>query len=112
MKGRVEVVGLGRDYEGEPPLTVLDNVSFVVEPGEFFSITGPSGSGKSTLLGLIAGLDRPSRGQVTMDGISITDMSEDNLSSFRGKNVGFVFQNFQLISTLTALENVRVVADL
>lgn len=112
MKGRVEVIGLGRDYEGRPPLTVLNNIGFVVEPREFFSITGPSGSGKSTLLGLIAGLDRPSRGQVLMDGVSITDMSEDDLSAFRGKNVGFVFQNFQLISTLTALENVRVVADL
>lgn len=112
MKGRVEVIGLGRDYEGQPPLTVLNHVGFVVEPGEFFSITGPSGSGKSTLLGLIAGLDRPTRGQVLIDGMSITDMSEDDLSTFRGKNVGFVFQNFQLISTLTALENVRVVADL
>lgn len=112
MKGRVEVRGLGRDYRGDPPLTVLDGVNFVVEPGEFFAITGPSGSGKSTLLGLIAGLDRPSRGEVLMDGASITDMNEDELSTFRGANVGFVFQNFQLISTLTALENVRVVADL
>ncbi len=112
MQGRVEVRGLGRDYGGEAPLTVLDDVDFVVEPGEFFAITGPSGSGKSTLLGLIAGLDRPTRGDVLMAGNSLKSMSEDALSTFRGKNVGFVFQNFQLISTLTALENVRVVADL
>lgn len=112
MKGRVEVRGLGRDYGGDPPLTVLDDVDFVVQPGEFFAITGPSGSGKSTLLGLIAGLDRPSRGEVFVDGTSVTKMNEDELSNFRGANVGFVFQNFQLISTLTALENVRVVADL
>lgn len=112
MKGRVEVQGLGRDYGVQSPLTVLDAVDFTVEPGEFFAITGPSGSGKSTLLGLIAGLDRPTRGQVFMDDACITAMSEDELSTFRGKNVGFVFQNFQLISTLTALENVRVVADL
>ena len=112
MSGRVEVRGLGRDYDGNPPLTVLSDIDFVVEPGEFFAITGPSGSGKSTLLGLIAGLDRPTRGEVSMDGTSITNMSEEQLSTFRGHNVGFVFQSFQLISTLSALENVRVVADL
>ncbi len=113
MRGHVEVKGLGRDYgEGERRLTVLDGVDFAIQSGEFVAITGPSGSGKSTLLALIAGLDRPSRGRVAIDGVNISDMSEDALSAFRGRHIGFVFQNFQLISTLTALENVRVVGEL
>jgi len=113
MRGHVEVKGLGRDYgEGERRLTVLDGVDFAIQSGEFVDITGPSGSGKGTLLALIAGLDRPSRGRVAIDGVNISDMSEDALSAFRGRHIGFVFQNFQLISTLTALENVRVVGEL
>lgn len=113
MRGRIEVRGLGRDYrDGKHQLTVLDGVELVIEPREFVAITGPSGSGKSTLLGLLAGLDRPSRGQVLIDGTLITELPEDALSLFRGRSIGFVFQSFQLIPTLTALENVRVPAEI
>jgi putative ABC transport system ATP-binding protein len=113
MAGRIEISGLGRDYgQGSAKLTVLDGVDLTIEPGEFVAVTGPSGSGKSTLLGLMAGLEQPSRGSVRIDGTELTGMSEDKLASFRGRNIGFVFQSFQLIPTLTALENVRVPAEL
>ena len=113
MAGRIEIKGLGRDYgQGAARLTVLDGVDLTIEPGEFVAVTGPSGSGKSTLLGLMAGLDQPSRGSVRIDGTELTGMSEDKLASFRGRKIGFVFQSFQLIPTLTALENVRVPAEL
>jgi putative ABC transport system ATP-binding protein len=113
MSGRIEVRGLGRDYrDGKHSLTVLDEVELMIEPREFVAITGPSGSGKSTLLGLMAGLDRPTRGDVVIDGTTITRLSEDALSAFRGRHIGFVFQSFQLIPTLTALENVRVPAEI
>lgn len=113
MAGRIEINGLGRDYgQGAAKLTVLDGVDLTIEPGEFVAVTGPSGSGKSTLLGLMAGLDQPSRGTVRIDGTELTGMSEDKLASFRGRKIGFVFQSFQLIPTLTALENVRVPAEL
>lgn len=109
----IEVRNLGRDYtDGKQRLTVLDGVDFDVGEREMVAITGPSGSGKSTLLGLLAGLDRPSRGSVHIDGSNITTMSEDELSAFRGRRIGFVFQSFQLIPTLTAIENVRVPAEL
>ena len=113
MSGRIAVRGLGRDYrDGKHALTVLDDVALDIAPHEFVAITGPSGSGKSTLLGLMAGLDRPSRGRVTIDGTCITELDEDALSAFRGRHIGFVFQTFQLIPTLTALENVRVPAEI
>jgi len=109
----LEIRGLGRDYQdGARSLTVLDSVDLTVSPGQFVAITGPSGSGKSTLLGLIAGLDRPSRGSVAVDGVNINELDEDRLAQYRGRRMGFVFQNFQLIPTLTALENVRVPAEL
>jgi putative ABC transport system ATP-binding protein len=113
MSGRIVVRGLGRDYaDGKQVLTVLDGVDLAIEPREFVAITGPSGSGKSTLLGLMAGLDRPSRGSVSIDGTLISELDEDALSAFRGRHIGFVFQSFQLIPTLTALENVRVPAEI
>jgi putative ABC transport system ATP-binding protein len=113
MRGRIEVRDLGRDYrDGKHELTVLDQVNLVIEPRQFVAITGPSGSGKSTLLGLLAGLDRPSRGEVSIDGTVISRMGEDALSAFRGRSIGFVFQSFQLIPTLTALENVRIPAEI
>jgi putative ABC transport system ATP-binding protein len=111
--GHIEVRGLGRDYrDGKHSLTVLDGIELSIAPREFVAITGPSGSGKSTLLGLMAGLDRPSRGSVSIDGTCLTQLGEDALSAFRGRHIGFVFQSFQLIPTLTAIENVRVPAEI
>lgn len=93
-------------------LTVLGNVSFDVEPGETCAVVGPSGSGKTTLLGLCAGLDRPTAGTVDLRGERLDDLSEDELAQLRNREVGFIFQTFQLIPTLTALENVMVPAEL
>lgn len=84
----------------------VKNVSFTVEQGEFITLLGPSGSGKSTLLGLVAGLEKPSEGSISLQAQEITDLSEDKLALLRRKSVGFVFQAFHLIPTLTALENV------
>ncbi len=94
------------------PLTVLKEVSFDLAPGASLAIVGPSGSGKTTLLGLCAGLDRPSEGNVALAGESIGAMNEDQRARVRNAHVGFVFQNFQLIPTLTALENVLVPVEL
>ncbi|MFN0016551.1 MAG: ABC transporter ATP-binding protein [Saprospiraceae bacterium] len=93
-------------------LTVLDDVSFELAPGDTFAIVGPSGSGKTTLLGLCAGLDRASSGSVELNGIRLDTLSEDERAEVRNRHVGFVFQNFQLIPTLTALENVMVPLEL
>ncbi|PAW68067.1 MAG: ABC transporter [Opitutia bacterium Tous-C1TDCM] len=94
------------------PLTVLNEVSFELGRGASLAIVGPSGSGKTTLLGLCAGLDRPSTGDVVLAGESIGEMSEDARARVRNAHVGFVFQNFQLVPTLTALENVLVPVEL
>ncbi len=94
------------------PLTVLKDVSLAVEPQGFVAIVGPSGSGKTTLLGLLAGLDRPSAGSVVLDGQSLNELTEDQRAKLRAQKVGFVFQTFQLIPTLTALENVLVPIEL
>ncbi|RAV99552.1 ABC transporter ATP-binding protein [Pseudochryseolinea flava] len=93
-------------------LTVLDDVSFTVEQGNSIAIIGPSGSGKTTLLGLCAGLDTPSSGLVSLMGFKLNKMSEDDRAYIRNQYVGFVFQNFQLLSTLTAIENVMVPLEL
>ena len=93
-------------------LTVIDDVSFTVDEGETCSIVGPSGSGKTTLLGLCAGLDRPSSGTVTLCGIDLEPLDEDERAEVRNQHVGFVFQTFRLLPTLTALENVMVPAEL
>jgi putative ABC transport system ATP-binding protein len=104
---------LSKEYRsGDNTLAVLRDVSFTVPQGAFVAIIGPSGSGKTTLLGLLAGLDTPSRGQVLLDGEDFTAMSEDERAQLRGQKVGFVFQSFQLIATLTALENVQVPLEL
>lgn len=93
-------------------LTVLDNISFSVEQGATLSIIGPSGSGKTTLLGLCAGLDRASAGTVELNKIKLEDLTEDQRAQVRNRHVGFIFQNFQLLPTLTALENVMVPLEL
>lgn len=97
---------------GDHSLTVLDNLSFSVERGISCAIVGPSGSGKTTLLGLCAGLDNPSSGSVFLNNTEISSLSESELTSIRNTEIGFVFQSFQLISTLTALENVMVPVEL
>jgi putative ABC transport system ATP-binding protein len=91
---------------------ILDAIHLEVEAGEFVAITGPSGSGKSTLLGLIAGLDQPTTGSIEVDGVEITRLSEDLLAGFRCQRIGYVFQSFNLIPTLSASENVAVPLEL
>lgn len=93
---------------GGEPLTILHPLSLQIPHGQFLAIVGPSGSGKSTLLGLLAGLDAPSSGSVSIDGVDITRLDEDRLAKLRGEKIGFVFQFFHLIPSLTALENVSV----
>ena len=93
-------------------LTVLKDITFQLEPGGFLAIVGPSGSGKTTLLGLLAGLDRPSSGEVHLDGADLNALDEDARARLRGEKVGFVFQSFQLVPTLTATENVQVPLEL
>lgn len=94
------------------PLTVLADVDLSIDPESFIAIVGPSGSGKTTLLGLLAGLDRPTSGTVELNGQDLSALTDDERARFRAGNVGFVFQTFQLIPTLTALENVMVPIEL
>jgi putative ABC transport system ATP-binding protein len=109
----LEVINLTKTYKsGGRELTVLDTVSFKLEAGDTFSIVGPSGSGKTTLLGLCAGLDRASSGSVILSGVNLDNLNEDQRAAVRNQHVGFIFQNFQLIPTLTALENVMVPLEL
>ncbi len=93
---------------GDAPLTILHPLTLTIPRGTFVAIVGPSGSGKSTLLGLIAGLDAPTSGRVVIDGVDITALDEDGLAKLRGEKIGFVFQFFHLIPSLTAYENVAV----
>jgi putative ABC transport system ATP-binding protein len=109
----LQVENLTKSFtSGEQSLTVLKEISFSIEEKETFSIVGPSGSGKTTLLGLCAGLDRASSGSIWLNGIPLDNLSEDERALVRNKYVGFIFQNFQLIPTLTALENVMVPLEL
>ncbi|UCF21443.1 MAG: ATP-binding cassette domain-containing protein, partial [Gemmatimonadota bacterium] len=104
---------LGQTYmSGGRPLTVLHDIDLEIEERSAVAIVGPSGSGKTTLLGLLAGLDLPSAGSVTLAGHALNDLSEDERATLRAEKVGFVFQSFQLIPTLTALENVLVPIEL
>jgi len=104
---------LSRTYHsGSHNLTVLKDITFDVSPGEFLAILGPSGSGKTTLLGLLAGLDLPSSGTVHLEGQSLGAMTEDQRARLRVEKIGFVFQSFQLMPTLTAQENVQVPLEL
>jgi putative ABC transport system ATP-binding protein len=93
---------------GAEMLTILHPLDLTIPDGQFIAVVGPSGSGKSTLLGLIAGLDAPTEGEIRIDGQTITTMNEDQLAELRGAKVGFVFQSFHLIPSLTALENILV----
>ncbi|MCU0449415.1 MAG: ABC transporter ATP-binding protein [Bernardetiaceae bacterium] len=109
----LEARQLSKTYQnGAQTLTVLHEVNFALEAGDTFAIVGPSGSGKTTLLGLCAGLDRASTGTVVLNGTSLDGLGEDERARLRNQHVGFVFQNFQLLPTLTALENVMVPLEL
>lgn len=113
MSKIVKISGLEKTYNsGSRELTVLHNITFDVEKGQTFSIIGPSGSGKTTLLGLCAGLDQPNAGTVELCGQDLSTLNEDERAQLRNKEVGFIFQNFQLLPTLTALENVSVPLEL
>ena len=105
----IELRGVSKTVmSGGEPLTILHPLSLEIRRGEFLAVLGPSGSGKSTLLGLVAGLDAPSSGDVVIDGTRITALGEDALARLRGEKIGFVFQFFHLIPSLTAIENVAV----
>ena len=109
----LEVRALTKTYRsGGQPLTVLRDVGFRLEAGDTCAIVGPSGSGKTTLLGLCAGLDRATAGSVVLDGVCLDELGEDERARLRGDRVGFVFQTFQLVPTLSALENVSVPLEL
>jgi putative ABC transport system ATP-binding protein len=109
----IEVEGLGKDVKsGEVTLTILHDISFRVSAGEAVAVVGASGSGKTTLLSLMAGLDSPSRGHVRLAGEEISSLSEDDRAALRGRLLGFVFQSFQLLPALTALENAALPLEL
>ena len=113
MNTILDIENLGKTYlSAGRTLTVLENINFSVSKGSTNAIVGPSGSGKTTLLGLCAGLDRPGSGTVALNGINLGDLSEDQRAQVRNQHVGFIFQNFQLLPTLTALENVMVPLEL
>ncbi|QFZ55847.1 ABC transporter ATP-binding protein [Oceanihabitans sp. IOP_32] len=113
MSKILKITGLEKTYvSGDKQLTVLHDISFDVEKGQTFSIVGPSGSGKTTLLGLCAGLDQPNAGSVELCGQDLNRLNEDQRAQLRNQEVGFIFQNFQLLPTLTALENVSVPLEL
>ncbi len=109
----LNIHNLGKTYtSGSKELTVLQDISFDIEEGETFSIVGPSGSGKTTLLGLCAGLDQTDTGSIALCGTDLGSLNEDERAQLRNKHVGFIFQDFQLLPTLTALENVAVPLEL
>jgi len=113
MSEILKVKSLSKVYGSKTnALTVLKDINFSVLKGESVAIIGPSGSGKTTLLGLCAGLDRMTEGEIILNHISLSELNEDELAQVRNQNIGFVFQNFQLIPTLTALENVQVPLEL
>lgn len=109
----IEVIGLSKQVaDATGMLTILNDIHFTISQGESVAIVGPSGSGKSTLLGLLAGLDTPTAGDVIAQGQSLFSLDEDGRAAFRAKHVGFVFQSFQLLPNLTALENVMLPLEL
>lgn len=113
MKPILNIENVSKTYQSAGrTLTVLDNITFSVEAGSTLAIVGPSGSGKTTLLGLCAGLDRAGAGSIYLQDIQLDNLSEDRRAQVRNRHVGFIFQNFQLLPTLTALENVMVPLEL
>ena len=109
----IQVSGLNKSlYGGGHRVDILNEINLVIPTGQFIAITGASGSGKTTLLSLIAGLDEPTQGKIIIDNQDITKLNEDELAELRGQHFGFIFQNFNLIPTLTALENVVLSAEL
>ena len=105
----IELRGVSKTVQsGDHPLTILHPLDFSIASGQFVAIVGPSGSGKSTLLGLLAGLDAPTTGRIIIDEIDITRLTEDGLARLRGEKIGFVFQFFHLVPSLTAFENILV----
>ena len=109
----IQVSGLKKSlHGGGHRVDILNEINLVIPTGQFIAITGASGSGKTTLLSLIAGLDEPTQGEIIIDGQDITKLNEDALAELRGQHFGFIFQNFNLIPTLTALENVVLSAEL
>jgi putative ABC transport system ATP-binding protein len=109
----LEAFELSKSYRVEDlSITVLDNINLAVKKGEFLVIEGKSGSGKSTLLGLLSGLDKPDTGRIILHGTDITELSEDQLAPFRNRAIGYVFQSFHLVPSLTALENIMFPAEL
>ncbi|MDF1699183.1 MAG: ABC transporter ATP-binding protein [Saprospiraceae bacterium] len=109
----LEVKDIFKVYKGvNRDLTVLDNINFSIQKGETVAIVGPSGSGKTTLLGLCAGLDSPTKGTIELAGEKMSSMTENEKAELRNKRIGFIFQNFQLLPTLTALENVMIPLEL
>ena len=114
MSSILSVQDLTKVYNGNSnkTLTILDQINFEIKQGETFSIVGPSGSGKTTLLGLCAGLDQVTSGDIILNNIKLSALNEDELAQVRNQHVGFIFQNFQLVPTLTALENVMIPLEL
>ena len=109
----IQITGLTKSlYGGGHRVDILKGIDLTIPDGQFLAITGESGSGKTTLLSLIAGLDSPTDGSIIIDNENITDLNEDELALLRGRRFGFVFQNFHLIPTLTAIENVLLAAEL
>jgi putative ABC transport system ATP-binding protein len=109
----IRIEGITRNFgSGDSEVHILKGIDIVIESGEFAAIQGPSGSGKSTLLGIMAGLERPTSGRLYHDENQFTEMDEAALTRYRSENVGFIFQNFQLIPSLTALENVKIPLEL
>src|SRR5215813_12353468 len=104
----IALSAVSKRFEGKRQVVALDSIDLHIEKGEMVSIVGPSGSGKSTLLNLIGGLDRPSSGEIRIDGQSVTDLPDDDLTRLRRDKIGFIFQFFNLLPSLTCVENVAL----
>ena len=113
MKKYIEFKDVSKVYRiGEKEYVALDNISFHIEKNEFVVILGPSGAGKSTILNLLGGMDNPTSGEIYVDSNKISDYNDNELTKYRGKDVGFIFQFYNILPSLTCLENVEIVKDL